>query len=165
MKLWDQEIAPLKEAVNQMPLPERLAVAVKVVDFTLQSEPSPIEDEEAAQWVTEALDHVRGAVDAGAEFSPLPEELVEDYEDLQESVEEYGVPQLMIGVVSAFAEGRNEPRHGLKASDLSFLFESCYNFALLRLDPEPQSLRDEENSERCREIVAYQKDLITQAAR
>lgn len=135
------------------------------MEFTLRTEQRPVADERAARWITEVLGHARRAVDAGQESVPLPEQLEGESEALQEDVQEDGVAQLISGMVEAFAEPEDPEKQGLEPYDLSFLLESCYGFALERLDSGPQTLEDEENSERCREIVASQKDLITQATR
>lgn len=164
MKLWDREIDPLETTTARLTLAERLALGVEAVEFTLRTEQRPVADERAARWITEVLGHARRAVDAGQESVPLPERLEDESEALQEDVQEDGVPQLISGMVDAFAEADDPEDQGLQPRHLGFLLESCYSFALERLPSGPQSLEDEENSPRCREVIAYQRELINRAA-
>lgn len=163
MNLWDRDISPLESALGQLTLAERLAIGVKALENVLQTEQRPLEDEEAARWITAVLEQARRTVDAGGDSLRLPEELIDQYESLQYTVEEDGVPQLTLGMISCIDEDSADGEEGLEPSHLNFLLQSCYEFALQRQDPEPSTLEEEEENTRCRAVVAFQRELIEQA--
>jgi hypothetical protein len=157
MNLWDREILPFESALERLSPAQRLSMAVTALDHTVRTEPSPVHDREAAQWISGAIAAGRTAAAAGATRVTLPDDLDAQYEDLDATVSEAGVPQLMMGIISCADHDELEPTH------LTGVLEACFEFAAQRQDPEPKTVEEQEANVRCRELVAYQKSLINQA--
>lgn len=158
MALWEREIFPYHDQLERLAPSERLRVAVEAIDWTLRTMATPIEDPEARQWLDEMLDEARAAVAQRASRVPMPEDLLDRFDEVDDDTEEYGVPQLLMGMPNLW---------GLDVMTVELVegvLYNCYAFSSMREEPEPETLDDEQADARCREVIDYQKDLIAQAA-
>ena len=159
MNLWERELAPYNEVLEQLTPPQRLAIAVSALDWTLQHlpSPSPIEPE-ARQWIDAAMDVCRAAAATGAPGATLPAELSEAYEDVDQDTEDIGTGQLLMGV-SACGDFES-----LGAKPTFAILYSCYTAFQNWEGLEEATIEDEEADARCQEVIAYHKQLISQAS-
>ncbi|MGH2902595.1 MAG: hypothetical protein ACRDK7_03260 [Solirubrobacteraceae bacterium] len=157
MNLWERELAPYEGALEGLSGPDRLALAIKAVEWSDTTMRDPIADPEARRWIDSALGAAREAVAAGAEHVTLSPDMVSDFQGLDESVEEYGVGQFMTGFMAC------ADFDTLGVETLSNVLYICYEFAAQREDPEPETIEEQEANSRCREVIAFHKELIEQA--
>lgn len=157
MNLWERELSPLKESLGRLSPPQRLALAVTALDHAFRTEPVPYEEPDPAHWLEGAIHAGQESVAAGASSLALPPDLDEEFDEIDEEATELGVPQLLMATISCsnFDE--------LSADTLFSIVFSCYVFTAERQDPEPLTIEQEEANERCREVIEYHKELITQA--
>lgn len=157
MNLWDREILPFEAALGQLTAAQRLALSVTALENVVRTEPTPVRDHEAARWISGAISAGEAAVDAGSTRIELPDDLDAQYEDLDATVSEAGVTQLMMGIISCADHEELEPTH------VTGVLEACFEFAVQRQSPKPETLDEQESNDRCQEIIAFQKRLIEQA--
>lgn len=158
MNLWEREFADSATALEPLSAPARLKLAVTALDEALRTEPHPIEDPEARSWLEGAIAAGRTAVTELATRVTLPPDLDEQFEELDEAVEEYGVGQLLAGVMTCV------DFDSLPTKSLVAVLYDCYTFTAMRQEPEPMTIQDEEANQRCQEVIAYHRELIAQAA-
>lgn len=159
MNLWEQELAPYNQTLEQLTAPKRLSVAVSALDWTLQHlpSPSPIEPEPRG-WIDAAMQVCRAAAAAGAPGATLPPELGEAYEDIDQDTEDPGTGQLLMGV-SACGDFEELP-----AKPAFAILYSCYTAFQNWEGLEEATIEEEAANARCLEVIAYHQQLITQAA-
>ena len=159
MNLWEREMAPYEPALEQLAPPARLALAVQALDWSYTTMRAPIEDPEALAWLAGARTAAQAAVERGDSHVTLTPQTREEFEELDESVEEYGVAQYMTGYM-ACADFET-----LSTETVANVLYICYEFAAQREDPEPETIEAQQDNARCREVIAFHKDLIDRATR
>jgi hypothetical protein len=157
MNLWERDFADSENVLEPLSAPARLKLAITALDHALRTEPHPIEDREARQWIEGSIATGQAAVTEGATHVVLPADLDEQFEDLDESVEEYGVGQLMAGMMACV------DFESLSAEALSNVLYACYTFTMMRQEPEPTTLEEEQANPRCLETIAYHRELMNAA--
>ncbi len=157
MNLWDREINPSEPLLARLTPAQRLAMAVAALDTAVRTEPEPLRDHAAAQWITGAIAAGQAAVVAGAPRITLPTDLDAAYDDLDATVSEPGVSQLMMGIISCADHDELEP------TQVTGVLEACFEFTVQRQDPEPDTLEEQQANARCLEVIAFQKNLVAQA--
>lgn len=157
MNLWESELAPFRDGLDRLSPPQRLALAVKTLERAYWTEPEPFEDPEPERWLAGAVRAGRAAVADGASRITLPPALHAEFDTVNAGAAEPGVPQLLMAAVSCAESG------SLKPDMLYSVLFSCYLFTMQRQLPEPLTPEEEEDNDRCREVIACHKELITQA--
>jgi hypothetical protein len=158
VNLWEREIPPLADRLGRLDRPERLRLIVEAVDWTLSTMPGQIDDAEAADCIGEAMLRARAAVAQHAGDVELPQDLLDRLEEAQESAYEAGLPQLLLGLFKFFDDRVLSP---MAIEDILF---DCFEFSAQREEGRRDTLEEQEASPRLREIIAFQKELIIQAA-
>ncbi|HEV2634934.1 MAG TPA: hypothetical protein VGX23_07280 [Actinocrinis sp.] len=158
MNLWEREIFPRHNALEHLSPVTRLAFAVEAVEWTLRTSPAQIRDQQAAPWIEAMMAEARAAVFLGAGRLSAPQELIDQFEEVDEDADEIGVSQLLTAI-GTWCEP--EP---MSAETLEGSLFSCYVFSQQRETPEPESLEEEESNARCREVIEHQHRLISRAA-
>jgi hypothetical protein len=158
MNLWERDIFPRHDELTRLTPAARLAIAVEAVEWTLQTSPEPIQDQQAAAWIEATMAQARTSVSQGAGRVSAPQELIDQFEDVDEDADETGVSQLLMGISTWW-----EPEP-VSAETLEGSLFSCYVFSQQRETPEPESLEEEESNARCRQVIEHQQRLISQAA-
>ena len=158
MNLWERDIFPRHDELDQLSAPTRLRIAVEAIDWTLQTSTTAIRYQRAVQWIGEVMAAARAAVAEQADHVDLSEDLTEQVDEVDEEADESGVSQLLMGVANCY-EFDTYTSEALEGT----LF-ACYVFSQQREVPEPETIKDEEATPRCREVIAHQKSLIDNAA-
>jgi hypothetical protein len=157
MNLWERDMAPYEHALDQLAPPARLALAVQALDWSYTTMRAPIEDSEALAWLAGARTAAQAAVERGDSQITLTPQAREEFGELDETVEEYGVAQYMTGYM-ACADFET-----LSAETVANVLYICYEFAAQREEPEPETIEAQQGNARCREVIAYHQDLIDRA--
>jgi hypothetical protein len=155
MALWERDIQPFQDQLASLSSPESLRLAVEAIDWTLRTLPEPIEDPEVKESVDAVMRAARTAVEQRADRVLLPEDLIDRLNEVEEDTYEPGAAQLLSGLRRIWAYP------GPVA--LEDVLYDCFAFCEQREDDEPDTTEEEEANTRCREVIAYQKELITQA--
>lgn len=158
MNLWERELAPYEPALEPLAPAARLALAVRALEWSCTTMRAPIEDREALAWLEIARAAARAAVEERANHIALSAEARTAFEELDESVEEYGVAQFLTGYMAC------ADFESLSVETLANVLYICYEFAAQREEPEPETIEDQEANTRCQEVIAFHKSLIDQAA-
>ena len=155
MALWEREIFPYEDELEHLTPASRLRIAVEAIDWTLQTTPTPIQDQQAAEWIEATMTAARAAVAQGSDRVPPSEDLIDRFEDVDDEVYEEGVGQLAMGVNNFWSF------ETMTSKALEGVLFACYEFFSMREDPEPETIEEEQANTRCREVIAYQKELIS----
>jgi hypothetical protein len=159
MNLWERDIFPRHDELEQLTAAARLRIAVEAIDWTLQTSTTPIQYQRAAEWIEEVMTEARTAVAEQAGHVDLSEDLAEQFDEVDEDADETGVSQLLMGVANVYEFDT------FTSKALEGTLYSCYVFSQQREIPEPETLEQEEATPRCREVIAHQLGLIENAAR
>ena len=157
MSLWERELDSYRPKLGELSPPQRLKLAVTALDQAFKTEPAPYDEPDPARWLEEVIRIGWEDVGKGAEKITLPSGLRDEFGEIDEGVSEPGVGQLLMAAIVCV------DTDSLNAWPLAGVLYSCYEFTMQRQVPEPLSIQEEEANERCLEVVAYHKELITQA--
>ncbi|MFF4658140.1 hypothetical protein [Streptomyces sp. NPDC001381] len=135
----------------------RLATALKVMDWTLDAM-GPIETVEIREYLNEGLRLGHEDLRAGREKIVLPEEMLDQYEELDEIAEEYGTSQMLSALLAC-----SDAPEGLSGQVLYGVLNFCYEAVLDREDIPVYSLEAELANARCREVIEFQKQAVADA--
>ncbi|MFF7855752.1 hypothetical protein [Streptomyces sp. NPDC007904] len=157
MLLWDLEIGPLKEDLREIQAAQRLPLAMKVMEWTLESI-GPIEVEVVREYIEEGMRAGHEAVRAGREKITLPEEVLDAYTEVDDEAYEPGTSHMLSALLAcADAPG------GLTPEVLSGVLSFCYEGLLEREDLPGLSVEEEQQNAKCLEVIAFQKQCIIDA--
>lgn len=156
MLLWDLEVG-LKEQLREIPSAQRLPLAMRIMDWTLQSI-GPIEVEVVRDWIEGGMQAGREAVRTESEKITLPEEVLDAYTEVDDKAYEPGVSHLL----SALLACADAPE-GLTPEVLSGVFSFCYEGLLDREDLPGLSIEEERQNAKCQETISFQKRCISDA--
>lgn len=154
MNLWERELAAYEPALEALPPPARLALAVGALEWSCTTMRAPIEAPDALAWLKAARAAAQDAVAQGAGRLTLTADARSTFEELDESVEEYGVAQFMTGYMAC------ADFEALSLETLTNVLYICYEFAAQREEPEPETLEDQQANARCQEVITFHKSLI-----
>ncbi|MFI6262929.1 hypothetical protein [Micromonospora sp. NPDC051006] len=157
MLLWDYEMKPLRDELPTIPPARRLAVAVSVLDWTLQAA-GEIEDAEVRSYLAEGLRIGHESVRAGRDEMILPEDMLDAYEDVYDSSDEPGTAHLMSAILACV-----DAPEGLTGEVLYGVLSSCYEGLLDRERLPIWTVEAERENARCLETIAYQKRIVDEA--
>ncbi|MBR7827562.1 hypothetical protein KDK95_14685 [Actinospica sp. MGRD01-02] len=158
MNLWERDIFPRHDELDQLTAPTRLRIAVEAIDWTLRTSTTPIRYQAAADWIEEVMTEARAAVAEQAGHVDLSEDLAEQFDEVDEDADETGVSQLLMGVANVYEFD------SFTSKALEGTLFACYVFSQQREVPEPETIEEEEAVARCREVIAHQQRLIETAA-
>jgi hypothetical protein len=159
MNLWERDIFPRHDELEQLTAPTRLRIAVDAIDWTLRTSTTPIQYQRAVEWIEEVMTAARTAVTEQSDHVELSEDLAEQFDEVDEDADETGISQLLMGVANVYEFDT------FTSKALEGTLYSCYVFSQQREVPEPETLEQEEATPRCREVIAHQLGLIENAAR
>jgi hypothetical protein len=159
MNLWERDIFPRHDELEQLTAATRLHIAVEAIDWTLQTSTTPIQYQRAAEWIEEVMTEARTAVAEQAGHVDLSEDLAVQFDEVDEDADETGVSQLLMGVANVYEFD------AFTSKALEGTLYSCYVFSQQREVPEPETIEEEEATPRCRDVIAHQRQLIENAAR
>lgn len=154
MNLWERDIFPRHDELDRLTAATRLRIAVEAIDWTLQTSTTAIQYRRAAQWIEEVMTEARAAVAEQAGHVDLAEDLVEQFDDVDEDADEIGVSQLLMGIANCWEFDT------FTSKALEGTLFACYVFSQQREVPEPETLEEEEANLRCREVIAHQQRII-----
>lgn len=157
MNLWERELAPFQSKLDELSPPQRLALAVAALERAYWTEPEPYEEPEPERWLASAIRAGRKAMTGGALNIALPPVLRAEFGTIEAEVTEPGVAQLLAAVWICVT------RDVLDTDAVLEVLFSCYGFTMERQIPEPLAIEEEEENERCLEVIAFHKELITRA--
>lgn len=157
MTLWEREIDPLKGGLGWLDPSERLALAVAAIDHVYQTEPTSVMDAETIHCIERGIQEGRAAVASGVERIALPSDIISEFEEVADDAPGHGVIHLLTAIMMCV---ESDP---LDADGLYEILYSCYEFAAQRQGLGSRTISIEEANERCREVIAYHKELIAQA--
>lgn len=158
MNLWERDIFPRHDELEQLTAPARLRIAVEAIDWTLQTSTTPIHYQAAAEWIEEVMTKARAAVAEQADHVNVAEDLAERFDNVDEDADETGVSQLLMGVANCYEFDT------FTSKALEGTLFSCYVFSQQREVPEPETIEEEQANPRCVAVIAAQKQLIESAA-
>jgi hypothetical protein len=158
MLLWDLEIGPLKEELRQIQPAQRLSLAMRVMEWTLESI-GPIEVAVVRDYIEGGMRAGHEAVQAGRERITLPEEVLDAYAEVDDEAYEPGTSHMLSSLLAcADAPG------GLTPEVLSGVLSFCYEGLLEREDLPGLSADEERQNAECVEAIAFQKRCISDAS-
>lgn len=158
MLLWDYEMASEREKLAALSSPERLAVAVEAIEWTLETMSPPIQDSATTEFLERALRVCRQAVVERREAVSGQSELVGDFDDVYEGTEEPGTAHLLSAVMECC-----EASDGLHAEGLYNILSYCYEGSMDREDIADLNVDAERNNRRCNSVILYQRNLVQNA--
>ncbi|MFF3441365.1 hypothetical protein [Streptosporangium sp. NPDC002721] len=158
MLLWDYEMASERENLAILSLPERLALAVVAIEWTLETMSPPIQDGATLAFLDKALRAFRHAVAENRGSVSEQPELVEEFDDVYEGTEEPGTAHLLSAVMECC-----EASDGLNAEGAYNVLSYCYEGAMDREDIADLNVEAERNNRRCNSVILYQRDLVRSA--
>ncbi|MFR9780777.1 hypothetical protein ACL02O_32635 [Micromonospora sp. MS34] len=157
MLLWDQEMQPLRDELQQIAPPQRLNLAMAVLERT-RAAMGRIEAAEITDYLDRGLTAGREAVSAGRDKIVLSEEMLDEYGDVMDLADEPGTSHLL----SALLACADAPA-GLTSEVLYGVFSFCYEGLLDREGVPEWSVEAERANATCLETIAFQQRLIRQA--
>lgn len=157
MNLWERDVFPRHDELDQLTAPTRLRIAVEAIDWTVQTSTAPVQYQRAVEWIEEVMAQARAAVAEQADHVELSEDLAEQFDDIDEDADETGVSQLLMGIANCWEFD------SFTSKALEGTLYSCYVFSQQREVPEPETIEEEEGNPRCREVIAQQQRLIQNA--
>lgn len=153
MSLWRASLAPYRESLGTLTPATRLSLAAAAIDSARAQ--MPIQDETARNWIEAAMQTIHTAVEAGASSVAFPSNLSDAIEELNDEVEEPGVPHLLEAIFAFDDYG------SLDGEQLYALLYNCYEALREREDPEPVTDEMQQNNTTCRNTIDYHRQLIT----
>jgi hypothetical protein len=157
MLLWDLEMRALKEDLREIRPPRRLPLAMRVMEWTLESI-GPVEVDVVREYIEEGMRAGHEAVRAGREKITLPEEVLDAYTEVDDEAYEPGTSHLLSALLAcADAPG------GLTPEVLSGVLSFCYEGLLEREDLPGPSVEEERQNAKFLEAIAFQKRCISDA--
>lgn len=159
MTLWEREIIPLQDRLRLGRLSETqmLALAVNALDYAYRTEPDPVDEPEEACCLEAGIEAGQAAVASGESRITLTEELRDEFDKIADDAPDPGVLALLSAIMICVEH------ESLSNIALSEALYQCYEFTAHRQELEDRTIEHEEENERCREVIEYQKQLITQA--
>ncbi|SES04532.1 hypothetical protein SAMN04487983_10296 [Streptomyces sp. yr375] len=157
MYLWDREMRSLREELQNIQPTGRLATALKVMDWTLDVM-GPIETVEIRDYLGEGLRQGHEDLREGRDKITLAEDVLDQYEELDEIAEEYGTSQMLSALLAC-----SDAPEGLSGEVLYGVLGFCYEAVLDREDVPVYSLEAELENARCREVIEFQKQAVSEA--
>lgn len=155
--LWDREIQPLVKQLEGWGEADCLRLGVEAIEWSLRTEPERISNTEASALIAEVMGAARAAVADNAAEVPLPENMEERLDEVIENTSESGVFQLLVGIQAFFCAP------GYSDAAVEAIFFDCYEFSLQRTWEPPTTAEAQEADPRISEVIAYQKQLLTDA--
>ncbi|MEU5741649.1 hypothetical protein [Streptomyces tendae] len=157
MLFWDYNMQPLRESFANIPTAQRLDLAMKVMDWTIQAI-GPIEVEAVRSYINAGMEAGHAAVRSGQEKITLPEETLDAYTEIDDQAYEPGTSH----VLSALLACADAPG-GLTGEVLYDVLSYCYEGVLEKEDLPLVSLEEERRNARCIEAIDFQQRCIAQA--
>ncbi|MFI1188669.1 hypothetical protein [Streptomyces californicus] len=157
MYLWDHEMRSLRGELSKIPPAQRLALALKTMDWTLNLM-GPVETTEIRNYLSKGMRQGHEDLLAGREKITLPEEMLDAYEDLDAVADEPGTSQMLMAILAC-----SDAPEGLSGEVLYGVLSFCYEALLDREDIPVYSLEAEVENARCAEVIAFQKQRVWEA--
>lgn len=154
---FDREMSAYKPRLNRLTPSARFALAVRAIDWTLETLPEPLEDHAARAWIGEALTACREAARSGATGVRLPSGLDAAYDQIAEDADESGVPHFLSATFTTATVD------GVTGDQLFGVFSWLYEGSLDREEIPEWTIEAEEANARCNAVIAEQKRLIESA--
>jgi hypothetical protein len=155
MLLWDLEMGSLKEDLREIQPAQRLSLAMRVMEWTLESI-GRIEVDVVRDYIEDGMRAGREAVRARSEKITLPEEVLDAYTEVDDEAYEPGTSHML----SALLACADSPE-GLTPEVLSGVLSFCYEGLLEREDLPGLSIEEERRNTKCLEVIAFQKRCIS----
>ncbi|MEV6010152.1 hypothetical protein AB0M29_25475 [Streptomyces sp. NPDC051976] len=147
--LWDQEMQPYRHRLQNIPPSGRLALAVTVMDRTLE-EMGPLQPGVVRDYLTASMRVAHADVRAGAGELTLSEDALDAWNDVDDQADESGTTHVMSAVLAcADAPG------GLSGEVLYGVLSFCYEAVRERFEESeggPEA--------RCGAAIAFQKARV-----
>jgi hypothetical protein len=157
MLLWDYEMEALRAELQTIEPARRLVLAMTVMDWTLQSM-GRIETEEVRTYIEEGMRLGHEAVLAGGERILLPDDMLEAYQEVDESADESGTSHMLSALLAC-----SDAPEGLTGEVLYGVLSFCYEGLLDREEIPIWSVEAERGNAKCVEVIAFQKSRIAEA--
>jgi hypothetical protein len=166
MLLWDYEMERYRKDLARMSSPQRLALTLRVIEWTLASLGSALTDHfspRTARFVDTSLDLMRCAVAEGHADPGWPEDFeAEAHRVLDDEEDNPGAESLIMAIVTCLSDP-DEPSD-FTAGGAHTAMSSCYEAILNREDLADTTIEGERASARCRHAIEVQQGLITSIA-
>ncbi|MEU4401417.1 hypothetical protein [Micromonospora orduensis] len=157
MLLWDDEMQPLREELQKIQPPHRLALAMAVMEWTRRAM-GQIETEDVRDYLDRGMTAGREAVSAGRDRIYLSEETLDGYDDVLDLADEAGTSH-MLSALLACADAPD----GLTGEVLYGVLSFCYEGLLDRQQLPEWTVDAERANVRCLEAIAVQRGLVHEA--
>jgi len=157
--LWDHEMASVRGRLGDIPAAKRFALAVSVLDWTIQTMVPPIETEQVSSYLEQGLRVCREAVQAGRVSVQLSEEMLDEYDEIDEVADEPGTSHMLSALLACCETGEE-----LSGEQLYGVLSFCYEGSLDREGIDNWTIEKERANPRCLAVIDYQKSLIARMA-
>jgi hypothetical protein len=148
-------MAQEEATVERLAFAKRLALAVDVLGWTLDTLPSPIASSDARNVLTAGLEACRTSVAQGEEAADLADDLVAQLEEVEQENAEPGIAHFLAALlVFHYVDGP------LNAQQTVGILSYCYEGALERENPPRWTPEHEWQISRLLSVIVYQKDAI-----
>ncbi|RAO12672.1 hypothetical protein [Micromonospora noduli] len=148
---------PLREGLQNIQPPERLALAMAVIERTCDGM-GQIETKEVRDYLDRGMTAGREAVSAGRDKIELSEETLDEYEGVLDLADEPGTSHML----SALLACADAPE-GLTGEVLYGVLSFCYEGLLDREELPEWTVEAERANDRCVETIAFQRRLVHEA--
>ncbi len=158
MLLWDYEMRPERELLGGLSLPQRLSVAVSALEWTLGTLEEPIATGTVQSYLESGLMAAREAVAAGGVRLVLPDEMLDQFDDVEEQADEPGTSHFLTALMVC-----HDSEDGLGVEQLFGVLSYCYEGSLDRVGLDEWTPERERQVQRCLDVIAFQKRLIQES--
>lgn len=159
MLLWDHEMASVRSGLGDIPAAKRFALAVSALDWTIQTMVPPIETEQVSSYLEQGLRICREAVRAGSVSVQLSEEMLVEYDEIDEVADEPGTSHMLSALLACCETGQE-----LSGEQLYGVLSFCYEGSLDREGIDSWTIEKERANPRCLAVIDYEKSLIARMA-
>lgn len=157
MYLWEQEMQQYRSQLQNIPPSGRLALAVSVMDWTLETM-GPLEPGVVRDYISDSMRVAHEDVRAGAGELTLSEEVLDEWNDVDDQADEPGTTHVMSAVLAcADAPG------GLSGEVLYGALCFCYEAVRERFEESEVGLEAERRTPQCVAAIAFQKARVTES--
>jgi hypothetical protein len=155
--LWDHEMRPLRDELQNIQAPQRLALAMAVMEWARDAM-GQFETEEINDYLDRGMAAGREALSTGGDKIVLSEEMLDEYQDVLDVAGDPGTSHML----SALLACADAPE-GLTGEVLYGVLSFCYEGLLDREELPEWTVEAERANARCVETIAFQKRLVHEA--
>ncbi|MEU5722827.1 hypothetical protein ABZ783_13500 [Micromonospora sp. NPDC047738] len=147
----------MRNELQNIQPPQRLAMAMAAMEWARDAM-GQIETGEISDYLFRGMAAGREAVSASGDKIGLPEEMLDEYQDVLDLADEPGTSHIL----SALLACADAPE-GLTGEVLYGVFSFCYEGLLDREELPEWTVEAERANVRCLEAIAFQKRLVNEA--